>query len=303
LATPENLMRVAVAAEGLGFFEVSIGEHLMYPRGEHTPHPYTPGGHLPFPADHINVDIVAALAYVAACTSRIRLRSGVLILPYTNPFQVAKQVATVDLLSHGRFALGVGAGWMREEFDVLRVPFEKRGAITDESIDVIKALWRGDDFPDGAYFSYTGMQLAVRPTQAQPPILIGGISPAAMRRVAQRGDGWITIGLDAAGTRTRREGLARLFAERGRDVAALEIIGSIDIGWGAGPPPPHRWGAVKADPTPSTSQLVAAVEAWRDAGATGLAVGLGTFHLEIDRWIARMEWFAEHVMPRIGTPA
>lgn len=183
LASGEGTIALARRAEALGFDSVWVGDHIIYPPqfAERFGHDF--------------YEAVTTLAYVAASTSRIRIGTAVLVLPYRNPLLLAKQLATIDVLSGGRLTVGVGAGWMAEEYAALGAPFAERGAATDEYLEIIRTLWT-EERPkfSGKFFQFPEVLSTPRPSQRpNPPIWIGGNSPRALRRAAELGDGWLPI--------------------------------------------------------------------------------------------------------------
>jgi probable F420-dependent oxidoreductase len=219
----ERIGAMARAADRLGYDVVWTAEHLVFPREIRTPYPY--GGSFPYDVDDPIFDVATTLAWVAAQTTRVKLGSSVVVLPYHHPVALAKALATVDVLSGGRLLLGVAGGWLREEFELLGVPFEERGARTDEAIALLKHVWTSEriDF-DGRFFSLRDATQAPKPLQKpHPPIWIGGDGTRALRRVGRLGDGWV------AAPRSRAELAAsiatiRREAERaGRDPAAIGV--------------------------------------------------------------------------------
>jgi alkanesulfonate monooxygenase SsuD/methylene tetrahydromethanopterin reductase-like flavin-dependent oxidoreductase (luciferase family) len=143
-AEPEAARAIATTAEELGFESLWTVEHVVVPAGYESPYPYSPDGKMPAPDDTPLPDPLVWLAFAAASTSRIKLGTGIAILPQRNALIAAKEVATVDRLSGGRVLLGVGAGWLKEEFEALGVPFERRGRRLDEHIEAMRALWAGE---------------------------------------------------------------------------------------------------------------------------------------------------------------
>jgi len=217
---------VAQTADRLGYHVVWTAEHMIFPRTVETPYPY--GGSFPYDVNDPVLDPVATLSWVAASTTRIRLGSAVLVLPYHHPVALAKALATLDVLSGGRLLLGVAGGWLREEFDLLGVPFEERGARTDEAIDLLKHLWSADTVHfDGRFHQLRDAVFFPKPAQIpHPAIWIGGDGPAALRRVARRGNGWLAAPRDLA-TLERKIGEIRRHAEAaGRDPSAIGVATS-----------------------------------------------------------------------------
>jgi probable F420-dependent oxidoreductase len=220
----QRIRAVAQTAERLGYDVLWTAEHIIFPQTITTPYPY--GGRFPYPITDPILDIVATLSYVAAITSRIKLGSSVLVLPYRNPVVLAKELASLDVLSDGRLLLGVAAGWLKEEFDMLGVPFHERGRRTDEYINLLRALWTQERATfHGRSFELTDAAFFPKPVQRpSPPIWIGGGSPAALRRVARLGDGWIAVPrptLDDLENDVRE--IRRLAGDNDRDPAAIGI--------------------------------------------------------------------------------
>ena len=161
------------------------------PAGYQSAYPYSDSGRMPGPEDSPIPDPLIWMAYVAAATSTIRLATGILILPQRNPVTLAKEVATLDQLSGGRVELGVGVGWLEEEFDAIGIPFGERGKRTDDHIEALRALWsQSPASHQGEYSSFTDVYSRPAPAQATIPIVIGGHSKPAARRAGRLGDGF-----------------------------------------------------------------------------------------------------------------
>ena len=189
---PEGAARVARAAEAAGFDSVWGGEHVVLPDPQAPPSPLAPGDRI--------VDPVVALAFIAAHTSRIRLGTGIIILPQRNPLVLAKELATLDVLSNGRLIFGVGVGYLEPEFRALGAPFEDRGRVTDEYLAAMRAIW-SDAAPAfrGRFAAFERVQAHPQPVQRPtPPIVIGGRSRSAFRRAVEQGHGWFGWALDPA---------------------------------------------------------------------------------------------------------
>jgi probable F420-dependent oxidoreductase len=224
-AEPEAAARVARAAEAAGFDSVWTGEHVVLPDPQAPPSPAPPGTPM--------LDPAVALAFLAAHTETIRLATGIVILPQRNPLVLAKEMASVDVMSGGRLTLGVAAGYLHQEFAALGIPFEDRGARTDEYIEVIRTLWT-EEKPafDGKFVSFSGIDAQPRPVQKpHPPLVIGGHSAPALRRAVRRGNGWYGFALDVEATRRVLEGLERARGEVERPAA----LGPLEIS--VTPPP------------------------------------------------------------------
>jgi probable F420-dependent oxidoreductase len=182
-------------AEARGFESIWVAEHVVFFDDYASQYPYSPDGRFPGGGDTGLLEPLTALAYLAAVTDTIRLGTGICLVPQRNPVYTAKQVVDVDNLSGGRVDFGIGVGWLREEFDVLGMPFDHRGAITDDFLTVMKALWEDD--PSEAHLEHYDLpacRLFPKPVQTpHPPIHVGGESEAALRRVARHGQGWYTF--------------------------------------------------------------------------------------------------------------
>ncbi len=223
-ARPERAVTLAQTAERLGFESLWTVEHVVVPAGYGSTYPYSRSGRMPGPEDAPIPDPLLWLAWAGAQTSSIRLATGILILPQRNPVILAKEVATLDVLTGGRAILGVGAGWLREEFDAIGVPFEDRAARMEEAIAILRTLWTQES-PSfrGRYFEFEGAKSYPHPVRPDGvPIVVGGHSPAAARRAGRLGDGFFP----ASGGDALRPliGEMRAAAEgAGRDPDAVEI--------------------------------------------------------------------------------
>ena len=183
-------VRVAQAAEAAGFDSIFAIDHVVYPDAYTTPYPYAAGGRLPMTRSSAFPDPLIWIASVAAVTTRLRFMTGVLVLPQRDPMVLAKQVATLDAMSGGRFELGIGVGWLKEEFEALGVPFEQRGRRADEYIAAMRALWATDGASyAGRYVKFEGVSCNPKPV-GHVPIIVGGHSEAAARRAGRVGDGF-----------------------------------------------------------------------------------------------------------------
>ncbi|MGE0821165.1 MAG: LLM class F420-dependent oxidoreductase [Candidatus Binatia bacterium] len=226
-----DYFRVAERAEALGYQSIWLGDHIVIPEQIAAPYPYTKDGSVGFARRTPWPDPFALLAAIGAKTRTIRLGTSVTIIPYRNPLHVAKSVATVDLVSNGRCLFGVGIGWLKEEFDALGEKFSERASRTREYLRVMKTLWSSElSSFQGKYFSFTDVYSLPLPVQKpHPPIIFGGESPAALRRVADLGDGWQPGPIPVEILRDKLAQLRDLMDERGRDFSRLSIsmIGSV----------------------------------------------------------------------------
>ena len=204
---PQSSLDMCRTAEAAGFDSVWGGEHVVRPDRIESPYPYTEDGVMPGEDDTLIPDPLIWLAYVAAAAPTLRLGTCILIVPQRNPVVLAKELATLDQLSGGRLELGLGVGWMREEFEVLGIPWERRGARNDEYVAAMQALWAGPHAEyHGEFVDFDPATCSPRPVHGSIPILVGGDTPAAIRRAARMADGYFPGSTDT-------EVLARLIQE------------------------------------------------------------------------------------------
>jgi probable F420-dependent oxidoreductase len=195
-ATPEVMRAVGQEAEERGFESLWVAEHVVLFDEYDSAYPYDTSGRFPGTGDSGLLEPFTALTYLAAVTERIRLGTGICLVPQRNPVYTAKAVTDVDSLSGGRVEFGVGVGWLREEFDALGVPFERRGQRTDEYLAAMRSLWC-DEVSEyhGELYDLRPCRMYPKPVQQpHPPIHVGGESDAALRRVARHGQGWFSFG-------------------------------------------------------------------------------------------------------------
>jgi probable F420-dependent oxidoreductase len=190
--TPELLAAVGREAEERSINAIWVGEHVVTFEDYASSYPYADDGRVPLPGGTGLLEPFTTLAFLAAHTSGVRLGTAMCLLPQRNPVYTAKEVATLDWLSNGRVDLGVGVGWLREEFDALEVPWPRRGARTDDYLGVLRTLWCDDPSSfAGEFYTLAPCQQFPKPVQdPHPPIHIGGESDAALRRTARLGQGW-----------------------------------------------------------------------------------------------------------------
>ena len=229
-AAPEALETLVERGESLGFSSVVIADHIVFPVTIQSKYPYTVSGVFPGQGDAL--EQLSLMAFVAGKSGRLRLISSVMILPHRNPVVTAKMLATIDVLSGGRVTVGVGVGWLREEFQAVGAPdFDRRGAVGDEYLRMFKTLWTQDPATfHGEFYRFDRIRCLPHPAQKpHPPIWIGGHSKAALRRVARLGDGWHPVGanpavpLRPAELRAELDDLRRLTEAERRDFSTLTI--------------------------------------------------------------------------------
>jgi probable F420-dependent oxidoreductase len=301
VANHDGIVGIALHGERLGFSYATIADHVVFPTTVESQYPYDSSGNHPSQGDAI--EALSLAAFIAGRTQTLRVVTSVLILPHRNPVLTAKMVATIDVLSQGRLTLGVGVGWMREEFIALAAPdFDRRGAVSDEYLTIFRKLWQpGPVEHHGVYYSFGPLRCEPLPVQRpHPPIWIGGHSRPALRRTARFGNGWHPLGtVDTAELRPPEyaatlETLKRLTEAEGRDISAITLAFAARL---RETPRPIE-GNDRMPFSGSAAQIVDDVAAYRRLGVT---------HLNFDfrrptlaETLERMEWFAREVMRPAG---
>jgi probable F420-dependent oxidoreductase len=242
----QSIVQLARKAEEWGFASVWVHDHVF-----NAAHVFRRIGDKPY------YEPLTLLSYVAACTQRVGLGTSVLVLPYHNPLRLAKIAATLDVLSGGRLILGVGVGGVPQESEALGSPYAERGAITDETIAIMKELWTKDDPTyQGKYYRFSGMPFSPKPLQKPHiPILIGGNSRAAIRRAVRLGNGWHPFSISPAAVGEGINYLREHALSLGREVAELPISVSLPLG-----NPTPRGDALGTEPQAITEKIQAFAE-------------------------------------------
>lgn len=221
---PDNAVGLARIAEESGFESLWTVEHVVVPAGYESQYPYSRDGRMPGGEDVPIPDPLVWLAFVAAATERIRLATGVLILPQRNPVILAKETATLDVMSKGRLMLGIGVGWLEEEFDCIGVPFEERAARTDEYVEALRTLWREPEPTfDGRFTSFERAKSYPKPAQGTIPIVVGGHTKPAARRAGRLGDGFFPARTSPDELTDLLDEMGRAAKDAGRDPDAIEV--------------------------------------------------------------------------------
>lgn len=290
-----TMVRFAQAVEDLGYDSVWGSDHVVFPVAYESKYPYSDTGDFPLPGQVPWVEEVTSLAFVAGATSRVRLGTSILVLPYRNPVLNAKTLAAVDVLSGGRLIAGVGAGWMREEAEAMGMPFDNRGARTDEHIEVLLALWTQDEASyDGRFYKVPPVRSEPRPVQKpHPPLWVGGHEIGALDRAAKYGDGWHAYRLRPEEIREKSGYIRAKADDRGRDGSAIEVSVRVPLVMGDSQSPIDR--AVAGTPDDVKEQL----RAYADVGVT-YAVFEPPIFEGIDKGIAVLDRFAREVQPEFG---
>jgi probable F420-dependent oxidoreductase len=225
-ARPDTVLKTAETAERVGFSTLWVGEHAVLFDRQDSKYPYTSAGEFPLPGGADWLDPFITLTFASAVTKSIRLATGICLVPEHNPLILAKEVASLDRLARGRFALGVGIGWSAEEFAALGIPFERRAQRTREYIDVMRRLWSEDATTfHGEFVNFDRAKSFPKPSRgAELPIIFGGESVPALRRTAEYGNGWFGFNLDPNEAIAKIKRLRELLVENKRDPREIEII-------------------------------------------------------------------------------
>lgn len=223
--TPEYVSALGAAAEERGFHSLWVAEHVVLFDEYASKYPYAADGRIPAGGENGMLEPFTALAYLAAGTRRIRLGTGICLVPQRNPVYTAKEVATLDWLSGGRVDFGVGVGWLEEEFTACATPFARRGARCRDYLAAMQRLWRDPISQyEGEFYSFPPLRMYPKPVQSpHPPIHFGGESDAALRRVADLGQGWYGFNLAPADVPAHLETLDKYLAQRGRRRADVQV--------------------------------------------------------------------------------
>jgi len=248
----DEILETALAAEALGYDSIWVSDHVVVP-------------------DHHNIfgevfyDPLISLGFIASATSRIELGTSVLVLPYRNPLVLAKSVSSLDALSEGRVILGVGSGWLKEEFKALGVDYSKRGKMTDEYIEIMKELWTsGSPSYEGEHFSFTGIRFEPKPVQKpHPPIWVGGESGRSIERAVKHGDGWHPVGLTPEEMGAKMREVRSLLSDERKESFVMSLRRNVEINEARefGPEETLRGGLGK---------IRDGIEAYREAGVDHL---------------------------------
>jgi probable F420-dependent oxidoreductase len=226
---PEHLVPLAKIAEEVGFHGAFASDHLFVPEKIRSKYPYSVDGNAPFSSTTPWPDTFVTCSALLTATARLEVSTAVYILPLRNPFEAAKASATLSVLSGGRFALGAGLGWMREEFEACNQDFATRGRRFDEMVTVMRALWKGGMVEHhGTYYDFERLEMSPAP-KAQIPIYVGGGSDAALRRAARLGDGWIGAGNAPEEVPGLVGRLRALRKECGREGTPFETIVAVSV--------------------------------------------------------------------------
>jgi probable F420-dependent oxidoreductase len=302
MATPANLGRVAEKAEALSYDTVWFSDHIVIPTEVKSFYPYDPSGKMPFNPSEPYWEPLTVIGYVAGRTSRLRLGTSVLILPYRNPIVTAKMLATLDVLSNGRITLGAGVGWMAEEFKAIGLDtYSRRGAYSDECIRIFRELWTKDNPSfQGKFHQFSNIRCEPRPVQPGGlPIWIGGHTPQAIRRVARLGDGWQPLvqrppaDLPPAEMQEKIAQLRAFAQQAGRDPQRITLAmgSSVQFTDGAATGPRSLF-------TGTPAQIVETLRRYQELGIQNFRCDFPS--PSIDGLLQAMERFATEVRPQLA---
>lgn len=283
-ATKDVILEVATTAEELGFDSIWVSDHIVIP-----------DSHEAF--GEVFYEPLTTLTYVAACTSKIRLGTSVIILPYRNPIVLAKMLSTLDILSSGRVILGVGAGWLEDEFSALGLSYNERGFITDEYLEVLRALWTKEQPSfNGRYSEFSHINFLPKPIQKPcPPIWIGGNSKRAIERAVDFGDGWHPVGLTPEEIKEKASNINELLVNKGtmRPDFVISLRKNLQLTKEKGPDFPDEREILRGTP----DRIIKGVGRFRESGVSHLILQVlsGTLKGVIET----METFSKYMILNI----
>jgi probable F420-dependent oxidoreductase len=291
IGTRRNVLTFARRMEALGYDSLWASDHVVIPHRITSRYPYSPSGQFPLGPEVPFLEPLTTLALVAGVTERVRLGTSILVLPHRNPVLAAKMAATLDHLSEGRLVLGVGVGWMREEIELLGGDYDRRGAWSDEALAVMRACWRdARTAHHGEFFSFDDIGVFPKPTRGDIPVLIGGHTERALRRVVALGDGWHAAFITPEALQAD---IVRLRAECARQKRPFDQL-TISVRAGLS----LREAPLGSDRKPlqgSRDQILADLVAFRDLGVESML--LETRYRDLDDMIGIYETFARDIRP------
>jgi probable F420-dependent oxidoreductase len=306
LASPDTIARLAVEGEAIGYDYAAVSDHLVEPIDIRARYPYSESGEFPRGSRGDRHEQLTAITYLAAKTSRLRFLTSVMVVPHRPAVLTAKILSTIDVLSAGRLLVGVGAGWLKEEFEAVGAPnFAERGIATDEYLQAFRELWTAPEPRfDGRFVKFAGILFAPKPIQKpHPPLWVGGESGPAMRRAARLGDGWYPIGGNPqhplntlSRYKAASERLRKLTEEAGRDPSSVALAYRV-----------HRHGtlvAAKADNNErqlfsgTNADIVEDLQVLRGIGMAAVDFSFPGATYEVV--VAAMRQFKEEVLAKVG---
>jgi probable F420-dependent oxidoreductase len=293
VATRQNVLAFARRMEALGYESLWASDHVVIPHTIQSRYPYSDTGKFPLPPDATFLEPLTTLALVAGVTERVKLGTTILVLPHRHPVLAAKSLSTLDHLSGGRVILGAGVGWMREEIELLGVPFDRRGVWSDEAIRVMRACWRDERTQHrGEFFAFDEVGVFPKPVRGDIPIWIGGHTPRALKRVVTLADGWHAA-FPSADALEHGITLLRQECERQqRRFSDLAITVRVGLSIRSAPAGPDRK-AMQG----SSEQILADLERYRALGVG--SVLLETRYRDLDDMLGIYETFAREIRSKL----
>ena len=287
------LTHFARLAEELGFDSVWVCDHIAWPPVVSSKYPYSDDGAFASPPELPWFDPIGSLFFVAACTERVRLGTTVIVLGYRPPILTAKAMASLDALSDGRVILGVGIGWMREEFDVLSMPYDHRGARADEQLELFRVLFT-EPRPkfDGTYYTVPEVGFVPKPVHGTVPIWVGGGSEAAFRRTARFGDAFHAAFQPQADVAAAWRRVRELCEEQGRNPDEVRLTMRLYLDPDGSMPPPKSIAG-------SPEQMLDTIGGWAEIGVDHIVLDPG-INRDLESREANMRQFMADVAPRVG---
>jgi len=287
-ATPSAIREAAVTVEAQGFDAAWFADHVTFPSEVDVDYPFSSRGESPFESTDNAYDVFQVLAHIAGITDSVALGSNVCIAGYRHPVTLTKHALTLDTLSEGRFEFGIGAGWLKEEFEVLEVPFAERGSRFDELLDIYSRACEDGEFAfEGPHHQFQSTGFYPRPVDDGPPLWIGGDSPPAYRRVAEHGDGWTIIWKRPDEIRETKATIMERWRDNDRSgEPEIALMRPIHVGDG-------RDSSRPLVGTPD--EIIADIEDYADAGTTRIVMEF--FTRDLDEQLTQIERFGEEVLP------
>lgn len=294
-ANRENLIRVAQEADELGFDSCWVSDHIAWPQSIHSRYPYNETGEFPAASNQIPwLDSIATLLFVAGCTENVHLGTTVMILGYRPALQTAKLWATLDNVSNGRAILGVGIGWMREEFEALGMPFDHRGARADEMLEIYRTLFsEAQPSFTGRFYKFDAVGFEPKPVRGQIPVWVGGHSAAAYRRVARYGDVFHAAFSTPALLVEQWRGVQAACEKEGRDPASVGLSVRMRLRLDS---QREDEGALRGSP----DQIVDQIGRFAEMGVSHITMDIAAGGGAVDAQVEVMQRFASDVRPSVG---
>jgi probable F420-dependent oxidoreductase len=293
IGTAEAVTKVAQRAEALGYHSLWTVDRLLYPVKPQSPYAGMPDGSLPEPYKYV-LDPLAALLFAAAQTKKITLGTSVLDIPYYNPVTLARRLTTIDFLSNGRLRVGFGLGWSKDEMEATGADMTKRGAMADEFLQVLKAIWTTNPAEfKGKYYSLPKSYIYPKPVQKpHPPIYLAAFAPPAMKRLATMADGWNPVAIPAPGMAQMFAGIKQMAKEAGRDPSTLAMVVRANLEFSDKP-----LGKDRMIFSGTFDQIKEDVAACREIGAHEVFFDPAFSHggQSLDRWLALLEQFSTFI--------